>query len=699
MKKNKKIFYALLCALGFALCMGVGCSDGKGSDSVSTDSSSVEDSIGPLALSESSRTVIFGDEFQLNASGGTRDTSKYVWSSSDPTVATVEDGLVQAVGKGETTVSVSFGDETATCAVSVSFGDLQPSLYVNNVADDTLTLKKGDEYSLSCKVLFNGKFYPCDATVTPADTAICEYKGNAVSAKEVGETAVTVQGEWNGFDNGFMQKQLLVTVLPNVDLYVEIEQNGKTTVSDVVELSLVDSWEGNEYFNTATLRAYALVDDERIPVVLQTENGNEVIEISDGEIMAKGIGSATVSAFYTYEKGAEPVRFESSVRIHVTCPVVEYQGHLDLCTSKAFPTETLFGEDAEILSVKQGNKDLSFRGSNVQGILPMGEETEEIEVCTTVGGYRFRDVFAYTMALTSENLMSVFKLQSNKKIDGYYILNSDVTIDAKQQVAPSESSYFAGIFDGRGHTVSATVGQYGVFGGLGDDAVIKNTRFAFTFDTTKEYACGISANGGTYHKQEHKPTLENLYVTTTNYAANTFSLMYYRPVCLKMKSVYVQLSGVEKMADYESVGQLYGALFSYDAMSITGPYSAFFDDFADVYVVSGKFMPIANIKWNSGDHIDQFVTYAKNDEEALGGEGALKRDTANAGEANFCKVYPKENSEEAKKLFGEVRWNNQPSWYAWLYESYVPNGGIARYDTTEELKAAGITVVGTWEIV
>lgn len=43
----------------------------------------------------------------------------YDWASSDNTVAVVEDGKVTAVGAGEATITVSIGDEKASCKVSV----------------------------------------------------------------------------------------------------------------------------------------------------------------------------------------------------------------------------------------------------------------------------------------------------------------------------------------------------------------------------------------------------------------------------------------------------------------------------------------------------------------------------------------------------------------------------------------------------
>lgn len=47
-------------------------------------------------------------------------TDKVVWSSADKTIATVENGVVAAVGLGETTITAACGDKTASCKVTVT---------------------------------------------------------------------------------------------------------------------------------------------------------------------------------------------------------------------------------------------------------------------------------------------------------------------------------------------------------------------------------------------------------------------------------------------------------------------------------------------------------------------------------------------------------------------------------------------------
>lgn len=87
----------------------------------------------------------------------TTDNKSVIWSSSDNTVATVKDGKVVAIGKGEATITAKVGSYTATCKVVVSnniiIGDIDADGYVT-ISDALLIFKyKTNEISLSATAL------------------------------------------------------------------------------------------------------------------------------------------------------------------------------------------------------------------------------------------------------------------------------------------------------------------------------------------------------------------------------------------------------------------------------------------------------------------------------------------------------------------------------------------------------------------
>ena len=74
-----------------------------------------------ITLDKDTLTIARGETATLPATTFPADTTdKVVWSSADKTIATVENGVVTAVGLGETTVTAACGDKTASCKVTVT---------------------------------------------------------------------------------------------------------------------------------------------------------------------------------------------------------------------------------------------------------------------------------------------------------------------------------------------------------------------------------------------------------------------------------------------------------------------------------------------------------------------------------------------------------------------------------------------------
>ncbi len=103
----------------------------------------------------------------------TTDSKAIIWTSSDKSVATVEDGKVIAIGKGTATITAKVGAHTSICKVTVSndviIGDIDADGYVT-ISDALLIFKyKTNEITLSSTALKaadtdkNGKVELADA--------------------------------------------------------------------------------------------------------------------------------------------------------------------------------------------------------------------------------------------------------------------------------------------------------------------------------------------------------------------------------------------------------------------------------------------------------------------------------------------------------------------------------------------------------
>lgn len=111
-----------------------------------------------ITLSDQSLTLNIGDEYQLNAKiSPSNATNKEVkWFSSNESVATIKDGKIKAVNKGEATMTAitQDGGKTATCKVIVNATDNPDEIRVESItlSDQSLTLNVGEEYQLNAKI-------------------------------------------------------------------------------------------------------------------------------------------------------------------------------------------------------------------------------------------------------------------------------------------------------------------------------------------------------------------------------------------------------------------------------------------------------------------------------------------------------------------------------------------------------------------
>ena len=462
-----------------------------------------------------------------------------------------------------------------------------------------------------------------------------------------------------------------------------------------LDLSITPSFAGESFATTANVEFVVKENGVKSTIsgALVSENG--AITFENGTITANKFGSAVISASYTDKLGND---YSCELEVNVTIPVRDYKDKIELCTENAFPLEQYFGENATIISVTSDGNSVDFDEKGVIALTANGEETKAFEILTTKGGYRFNNVFAYTRKITSANFVNTFSLVYNKPTDGYFILGENITginSGSYQTMPGGSATYFKGVLDGRGYTVNATVSANGLFGALAGDAVIKNTKFVLTFPEGE--ACGFAKNNGTFQQNNAEKlstvTLENLYVETTNYYAGSTVLMDQKPDNLRMYDVYVKINGNAALGEYTEASSLRRALFRHDQSINDGQYECFNGYVRRVYAVTETFIPIANgLNWAGKN----FITYAKNDESKL---GLFTRENQSNGAFNYFKIRnANEEGSAESKLFGYD--DGQKGYHTYVYGSHFnyKDGGIERYDTVEELKATGVTTVGTWTI-
>lgn len=149
--------------------------------------------VSSLSVSPTSLTLVEGEEAHLTVTVTPADATdpSVVWRSSDPAVATVNDGLVHAVAPGTATITVSTpdGQQTASCAVTVN----RQAVPVASVSLDkaSLEMEVGDEETLTATIS------PADADIktiswSSDNTAVATVSDGKVKAVGAGNATITV---------------------------------------------------------------------------------------------------------------------------------------------------------------------------------------------------------------------------------------------------------------------------------------------------------------------------------------------------------------------------------------------------------------------------------------------------------------------------------------------------------------------------
>ena len=732
MRENmKKIILLITIALSIlSLSLFVGCKGGddSASDSVSGGGTTMEsrESMGgsesgkepssdeeKISLSVATKNMIFGDRLDIICFYG--GTYTVEWSSSNEAVAVVDnDGAVSTVGVGDCVITAKAGNSSASCKISVSMGDYLPELKVLHLSEDELAMRVGDEYEPEIKVLFNKVYYDCEIGFSASDNSVVEYANGKITAKAEGETTATVTGEWLDFSSNRLNKEIKITVKKDAEYDNSIVIDGEEISSSIAEISVTPEWQGKNYPNEAEISSSVTLDGTTYACEFSASDDTLLAleKLADGKvrITANGIGNAVLTAKYVHTDGKV---YETKIPVEVYCPTEVYSGQLDFCPSEAIDVAAIFGTQyAKILSASQGGKELKTEFNYIEGVSVAGDDTESMTILTSVGGFVFEDVFAYDMELDKDNIVEVLQLgKGNLKKDGYYILNSDITetIDFTSQGKsvynannPQSDTYFCGTFDGRGHTLRAKVAGQGIFGGFYDGTIVKNTKFIIEFSDKVE-SCGLAGSEGTFNLSAGSVILSNLNVETVNYFKNSYALLAYCNFNLEMYDIFVNIKGNENVPDYSMVGveSEMAALFHYDlTATMASNDSKFKGGFRNIFVVTGKFMPMACSFWRYGSY--RYVSYAKNDESYLGEFKA----TGYSHIYTYCHVTAADDNPNKDKYFGTIGYSNNKNnaahygkKFAWIFRAKedITDGGIERYDTEADL-ARKIDKIGSWDV-
>ena len=245
-----------------------------------TCSVSVKEKLYPVdgvTLDKTSIELTEGDVTELKATVTPSNASNpnVVWTSDNPSVATVRDGKVTAVSKGTATITVTTedGGKTATCSVKVN-AKVYPVTGVT-LSKTSVELTEGDVTMLVATIAPDNATNK-NVTWSSSDPAVATVNDGKVTAVAKGNATITVTTEDGG-------KTATCSVKVNAKVY---PVTGVTLNKTSVELT-----EGDEINLVATITP----DNATNKNVNWSSSNPAVAAVNDGKVTAVTKGSATIT--------------------------------------------------------------------------------------------------------------------------------------------------------------------------------------------------------------------------------------------------------------------------------------------------------------------------------------------------------------------------------------------------------------------
>ncbi len=222
----------------------------------------------------------------------------FLWDSSDKAIVNVVNGKITAVGTGTAIITVSFGEYSATCTVTVVAPTLKLSvsalgLYEGKSGTVTASITGKNDAELS-GATYRWKIKSGEEYITlTSDGASAN-----IVAKKAGIATISVEAEINGLK---FTKDVTVSVSDEYSVEATPE-SGLTPVQGGYKLSLAYLYDKEDVareWTIAGLSVYKydeMVEDAQITYVT---DDNSVAKVNDGKIIAVGSGNCLVTGTYT----------------------------------------------------------------------------------------------------------------------------------------------------------------------------------------------------------------------------------------------------------------------------------------------------------------------------------------------------------------------------------------------------------------
>ena len=514
------LFSVLLCVcFGFAACK----------DDEEDDSQEEVQETTAFSLNMHLKEMSLYDTFTLTV----KDYSDVTWVSDNKEIVSVDEkGVVTANGYGQANVSATQGEQTDSCLIIVLDEGKVPEISVNTDGDE-FALLQGDTFDLGCSIRFNEKYFT-DGTFTyessnPTVASISE--DGMVTALALGETSISVQGAWRGFNETYLHKEILLSVVSNVSMSLSTTTSVIYTRNETVD--------GVSYSNACNLSWKVICEEEDVTQSADIQwivENPEVLSVNEnGGVTGLQVGQSKVYYTYAYD-GAT---YESEwVTLTIKAPIKsigeESRIH-EIGTGEGF---SVSGMEGQVFAVRSDYRDYSDVVNVLDGVISFDEQVEKdlvgveekLYIDTTEYTYVCNVFFVSHVISTKDELVAFLSSYSggteadtNDSENYYAVLVNDIDCENSTLMSARTATgdFFLGTFDGMGHTIKnyAIANAGGLFGAIYSSSLIKDVAFV--------NAVGKSQNAPLVLGQTYGGIVQNVYVKGSYSDRNGYRGMFY----------------------------------------------------------------------------------------------------------------------------------------------------------------------------
>ncbi len=428
-----------------------------------------------------------------------------VWSVSDSTVVSVENGEINALKVGEATVTAKAGNKTASCNVTVSAP--VEELFSLEIEDQAPISYVGSSKNIEAELLYDGNAIPGVQYAYESfneEVATVSASG-VISSIARGDASLLVTATVNGFE---FNSAVNLCVAPNGK--VEISQS-EIAIYSVAEFG------GNTFKNTAQIQAKAYEKGVSYPsgeIAYSAKDATQDVftVTEEGLVTANHAGEAVLVASYT---GSDQQTVSEEVTIVVKrAELVADKDPLLIDLSDityTIDTEEVFGEqiDFEKAIVFDGKiaSEILFEGNDLDfSTVAAGEKTLSIstrDLTYTIG------IDAWSQLIETADDLNALKTATN----GKYRLENDLDMTGVEWKYADATTQFSGTFDGQDKEISGLTlsSANGLFAKLYGNAIVKNLTLSCVLSNSSSKIGALAA--AVEGHSNVQATVENVNVT------------------------------------------------------------------------------------------------------------------------------------------------------------------------------------------